>query len=66
MGLTKEEITRASKIAVKNSQDTIKTFDGQKLAMWRGLWDSKMFTPSIKKDEAQEFIKRHRGRPRKV
>lgn len=63
--LTLAQIARASKIVVKQMEATIKLMDGQKLTMWKGLWNSVPFTPSLKKQEAKEFIQKHRGRPRK-
>ena len=58
MSLTKEQIARASKIAVKNEREAVKGFDGQKLGRWKAYWDSVIFTPSLKREDSREYLKR--------
>ncbi len=66
--LTKAQIDKSTKIAVKNMQDTIKTMDGATLLKWKRFWQfhkAHMFTPNLSGVDKEEFIKRKRGRPRK-
>lgn len=58
MKLTKEQIEKASKIAVRNEREMVKTFDGQKLGRWKAYWDSIIFTPSLKREDGREYLKK--------